>query len=58
VTFRPGSGGTEVRLVQTGWDRLGAPGIDRRRRTGTAWALITAGFAADCTAQLMTDDEA
>jgi uncharacterized protein YndB with AHSA1/START domain len=48
VTFQPVSGGTAVRLVQSGWDRLGEPGAGRRGRTQVAWTLITARFATGC----------
>jgi uncharacterized protein YndB with AHSA1/START domain len=46
VRFDPTAGGTRVRLVQTGWDRLGGAGPPRRERTGAAWAAVTALFVA------------
>lgn len=46
ITFAPTAGGTRVRIVQTGWDRLGSGGPPRRERTGAAWAAITARYAA------------
>jgi uncharacterized protein YndB with AHSA1/START domain len=46
IVFTADGDGTAVRLVQTGWDRLGAQGVPRRERTGQAWAAITALFAA------------
>ncbi len=42
ITFSAAGEGTSVRLVQTGWDRLGAAGVERRTRTGNAWAAIGA----------------
>lgn len=48
VTFEPVDGGTAVRIVQTGWDRLGPAGPPRRERTGHAWRAVTAQFAAAC----------
>ena len=50
IVFAADGAGTAVRLVQTGWDRLGAAGEPRRDRTGQAWAAITARFAAACLA--------
>lgn len=48
VTFTPTSNGTAVRIVQTGWERLGDAGPPRRERTGAAWAGITARYAEAC----------
>lgn len=43
VTFTPSDTGVRVRLVQTGFDRLGAEvGPTRRDRTEGAWLSITA----------------
>jgi uncharacterized protein YndB with AHSA1/START domain len=45
VTFTEAEGGgTTVRLVQTGWERLGEPGVERRERTFGGWAAVTAGY--------------
>ncbi|MFZ0625805.1 MAG: SRPBCC domain-containing protein [Acidimicrobiia bacterium] len=44
VTFVGTETGARVRLVQTGFERLGAPGAERRRRTETAWLELTAKF--------------
>lgn len=46
VTFTPSPSGTAVRLVQTGWDRLGEAGPVRRERTVAGWAAVTAPYAA------------
>lgn len=46
VTFTPTDGGTAVRLVQTGWDRLGPAGPPRRERTGQVWTTLGERFAA------------
>lgn len=46
VTFTPSPTGTSVRLVQTGWDRLGDAGPVRRERTVSGWAAVTAPYAA------------
>lgn len=50
VAFSPSADGTVVRMVQTGWDRLGAAGPPRRDRTRAAWTSITAHYAAACDA--------
>jgi hypothetical protein len=45
VTFTPEGEGSRVRLVQTGFERLGdAVGPDRRRRTSHAWLEVTGHF--------------
>jgi len=46
VTFTPADGGTEVRLVQTGWDALGDQGPVRRERTVTGWSVVTSAYRA------------
>lgn len=48
VTFTARDGGTAVRIVQTGWERLGAAGPPRRERTGQAWAAIGTRYAVAC----------
>lgn len=45
VTFTPCERGTEVRLVQTGWDRLGEDGPSRRARTTSGWTAVIAPYA-------------
>ncbi len=40
VTFSDRGGRTAVRLVQQGWERLGAAGPPRRSRTAQAWTTI------------------
>ena len=46
ITFRPDGAITRVRLEQTGWDRLGAGGGERRTNTIRAWESITPLYAA------------
>lgn len=46
VTFTPSPVGTSVRLVQTGWDRLGDAGPVRRERTVAGWAAVTSPYVA------------
>lgn len=40
VTFHEVDERTSIRLVQTGWDRLGAEGPIRRERTIAGWAAV------------------
>ncbi|HEY4606148.1 MAG TPA: SRPBCC domain-containing protein [Acidimicrobiia bacterium] len=43
VTFTETDNGSRVRLVQTGFEKLGAEvGTERRRRTSNAWLELTA----------------
>lgn len=44
VTFTAIVGGTHVRLQQTGFERLGDVGPERRRRTNLAWLEIIGHF--------------
>lgn len=44
VTFAPTETGTRVRIEQAGFDRLGAQGPPRRRRTDQAWDTLAAAF--------------
>ena len=44
VTFRPLETGTLVTLTQTGFEKLGEAGIDRRRRTNQAWLELTGHY--------------
>lgn len=46
VTFTAVAERTAVRLEQTGWDRLGEPGVQRRARTGAVWARLVPAFIA------------
>jgi len=46
VTFADAGAGTEVRIEQTGWERLGAAGAERRANTHKAWAAIVPGYVA------------
>jgi uncharacterized protein YndB with AHSA1/START domain len=48
ITFVAVGEGTAVRLEQRGWERLGAAGVERRTRTGHAWAAITGMFVKAC----------
>jgi uncharacterized protein YndB with AHSA1/START domain len=45
VTFSPTRSGTSVRIFQSGFERLGEPGQERRTRTAMAWATIGAHYA-------------
>ena len=40
VTFRPVAGGTEVKLVHAGWDRLKTGGAERRDEYNGGWVLV------------------
>lgn len=40
VTFHETASGTRVVIRQTGWERLGDEGIERRSRTYVAWSTI------------------
>jgi len=40
VTFAAGGDGTNVRIEQRGWERLGATGAERRTNTDRAWSAI------------------
>lgn len=44
VTFAPVESGTLVRLTQTGFEKLGDPGIERQRRTNQAWLELTGHY--------------
>ncbi len=48
VTFTALSGGTAVRLRQSGWDRLGEVGEKRRIKTHEVWGRLTAAFIRGC----------
>ena len=45
VTFSPSDEGTQVRIRQTGWEKLGDAGPTRRARTGQAWQEVLGWFA-------------
>lgn len=45
VSFTATEGGTLVRITQSGFDRLGAAGAERRQRTALAWETITSIYA-------------
>lgn len=46
VTFSPTPAGTSVRIFQSGFERLGEAGQERRTRTTMAWETIGDRFAA------------
>ena len=47
VTFTPAEGGgTQVRIVHRGWERLGAAGAERRRRNLGGWAGLLPHYQA------------
>jgi uncharacterized protein YndB with AHSA1/START domain len=48
VTFVPKGARTAVRIRQTGFELLGDAGVERRQRTGNAWAAITELYAEAC----------
>jgi uncharacterized protein YndB with AHSA1/START domain len=48
VTFTATTTGTAVRLAQSGWERLGVAGAERRERTGTAWGMLAEHFIQAC----------
>lgn len=48
VTFHTVDGGTEVRIEQRGFERLGEAGVLRRSNTDRAWNTITALFIEAC----------
>jgi uncharacterized protein YndB with AHSA1/START domain len=40
VTFRPVAGGTEVKLVHAGWDKLKTGGAERREAYNGGWVAV------------------
>jgi uncharacterized protein YndB with AHSA1/START domain len=40
VTFTPRAGGTEVAIVHSGWERLGAAAEERRERNRRGWSGV------------------
>lgn len=46
VTFGPGPAGTEVRILHTGWERLGSDGPPRRERNAHGWAGVLGAYRA------------
>lgn len=40
ITFTASDDGTEVRITHSGWERLGAPGEERRRRNEAGWTGV------------------
>ncbi len=50
VTFHPVPDGTAVRIVHSGWERLGAKGTERRERNKKGWAGVLEHYRAACAA--------
>jgi uncharacterized protein YndB with AHSA1/START domain len=48
VTFEPAATGTAVRIVHSGWERLGAKAEERRERNEKGWAGVLAHYRAAC----------
>jgi uncharacterized protein YndB with AHSA1/START domain len=48
VTFTEAPEGTAVRIVHTGWERLGAAGPERRERNRKGWAGVTEHYRRAC----------
>jgi len=50
VTFQPAGDGTAVRIVHSGWARLGAKAGERRERNKKGWAGVLEHYRAACAA--------
>ena len=50
VTFEPEGDGTAVRIVHSGWERLGAAAEERRERNKRGWAGVLEHYRAACSA--------
>ncbi len=50
VTFHPVPDGTAVRIVHSGWERLGAKAEERRERNKKGWAGVLEHYRAACAA--------
>jgi uncharacterized protein YndB with AHSA1/START domain len=48
ITFSGGDQGTTVRIVHSGWERLGAKGSDLRDRNRAGWGGLVPRFAEAC----------
>jgi uncharacterized protein YndB with AHSA1/START domain len=48
LTFTEAEHGTAIRLVQHGWELLGAAGPPRRTKTGEVWGALSAAFVRAC----------
>jgi uncharacterized protein YndB with AHSA1/START domain len=46
ITFEPAADGTLVRIMHTGWERLGARGDELRRRNTMGWAGLLPHYTA------------
>ena len=50
ISFVPFEGGTEVRIVRSGWERLGPAGPGLRERNDRGWAGVLPHFRSACAA--------
>lgn len=48
ISFLPDGEHTLVRIVHGGWDRLGEPGIERRRRNRQGWSGVITHYEVAC----------
>lgn len=50
VTFEPAGDGTAVRIVHSGWERLGSAAEERRERNARGWAGVLDRYRSACVA--------
>ena len=48
ITFEPAAEGTAVKIVHSGWERLGAKGPERRERNRRGWDGLVPQFVGAC----------
>lgn len=48
ITFAPAPEGTAVRILHSGWERLGARAAERRERNQRGWAGLLPHYEAAC----------
>jgi hypothetical protein len=48
VSFEPAGTGTAVRIVHSGWERLGAAAEERRERNERGWAGVLERYRVAC----------
>ena len=48
ITFTPAGAGTLVRIVHSGWERLGAAAEERRARNRAGWSGVLPEYQAAC----------